>query len=234
MNTLAAQQGRPITALSIIGDWIYSGFGDWNANSDHTAVVRHHLETGEEEILFERDGTFETGLYTEAVESVYGFDGALYVPHIDGLGYWEGCGYATDEGGEWHNVRLPGQALHVFDMAQTPSGTWACGSRITPDQSTGVAAVWFRPAGGGEDGWVHHWDDPVTGDFSRYYHMRIEGDSVVVSRGPGRPAYVVTAEGSTVSDQPLGPPTSLATRAETESHIYTAGVAGEIIRRPNG
>lgn len=234
MNTLAAQQGRPITALSIIGDWIYSGFGDWNANGDHTAVVRHHLETGEEEILYERGTTFEDGLYTEAVESVYGFDGALYVPHIDGLGYWEGCGYATNEGGEWHNVRLPGQALHVFDMAQTPSGMWACGSRITPDQSTGVAAVWFRPTGADEDGWVHHWDDPVTGSFSRYYHMRIEGDSVVVSQGPGRPAYVVTAEGSAVSDQPLGPPTSLATRAVTATHTYTAGEAGEIIRRPNG
>lgn len=156
------------------------------------------------------------------------------MPHVDGLGYWEGCGYATDEGGEWHNVRLPGQALHVFDMAQTPSGMWACGSRITPDQSTGVAAVWFRPTGAGEDGWVHHWDDPVTGGFSRYRHMRIEGDSVVVSQGSGMPAYTVTAEGSAVSDQPLGPIASPQRWAMTESHIYIAGKAGQIHRSTHG
>ena len=242
MNTLAAQQGRPITALSLVGDWIYSGFGDWSANGDHTAVVRHHLETGEEEILFERDGTFETGLYTEAVENVHGFDGALYVPHVDGLGYWEGCGYATNEGGEWHNVRLPGQALHVFQMAQTPEGMWACGSRITPDQSNAVAALWFRPTGAGEDEWVHRLDAATPSASSRFWIMHVDGSEVTVSDHAGHYAewIYITATATTRSESAEPPPGALLPvhyKQRTISagpHIYRGEGDGAIHRSING
>ena len=205
-NPLALMAGRSISSLwyDSVDGMIYSGYGDWNSNSDEVGVVRHRVSTGDAEIVyFPENGQSEyqpdfrrRGAWTEAIETFYRFGDAIYIPHTDGAGYWEGCGYITNEGGEWHEVSLPGQALHVFDMAQTSEGMWAVGSAIYASQADAGATLWFRPTGG--DWTIRYQADTKGMGFSRFYQIRVEDDRAWVhdsvsmaSVGAGQAAYVV-------------------------------------------
>ena len=188
VNSLALMAGRTISSLwyDPVDGMIYSGYGDWSGNGDEIGVVRHRVSTGDAEIVyFPENGQSEyrpafqrRGAWTEAIETFYRFGDAIYIPHTDGAGYWEGCGYITNEGGEWHEVSLPGQALHVFDMAQTSEGLWAAGSSIYASQSDAGATLWFRPTGG--DWTIRHQADAEGMGFSRFYRIRVEDDRVWV------------------------------------------------------
>lgn len=202
-NPLALMAGRSISSLwyDSVDDMIYSGYGDWNNNGDEIGVVRHRVSTGDAEIVyFPENGQSEyqpnfrrRGVWAEAIETFYRFGDAIYIPHTDGAGYWEGCGYVTNEGGEWHEVSLPGQALHVFDMAQTSEGMWAVGSAIYASQADAGATLWFRPTGGD---WTIRYQADTTGmGFSRFYQIRVEDDrvwvhdSVTMGMSNGRVVY---------------------------------------------
>lgn len=191
VNPLAEAQGRRVTSLDIIGGKIYSGFGDWNLNGDTVGVVSHDLASGEAFVEY-------SPVDSEALERyVEGPDGSIYAPHIDGNGnYWAGCGYATNESGEWEDIILPGQAIHVFDICFTDEGMWACGSAIPEDQDGGTSALWFKPYGG-------EWRNPPykgnedhggKGSYSRFYYLATDGHSVrVQDRGLPAPGLEVTA-----------------------------------------
>lgn len=177
INPSAAEQGRPITWLSYDAqeNVIFSGYGDWGANGDRIAIVAHSVPDGAVSILFEP-------VASEAIGPVKRLQGHLYAPHIDpNTGYWssEG-GYASDESGEWANHALPGQAEHVFDMAETSAGLWACGSAIHPDQATIGPALWHRPIGGE---WRVEYREPIPNGQDtavRYYRIDVRDDRAVV------------------------------------------------------
>lgn len=205
VNPLAQSQNRPISSLDYdpVTNSIFSGFGDWNANGDHVGVVKHDLATGESEIVFDN-------IYSEAIERVVRLGDWLYVPHIDGKGYWESCGYATDEGGTWHEVTLPGTAIHVFDMAMDSRGLWACGAHLTED-GQGQEIVWHRPTGAD---WIIH-QVGEKGDSARFYSFvkndeavepskdrllnnRVTvGNSIYIGAGEGRILRVILEERQT-------------------------------------
>lgn len=199
-NPVARAQGLRLTSLYAYDGKIYSGYGNWNTNGDKTAIVEHDIQTGEATVLWERNmtpgaDTWATGYYGEAVENVLKFNGNLYVPHIDPLGFWDGGGYATNQGGTWHNVRLPGQAEHIFDMCQTSLGFWACGSRILPDQVHGTASVWFCPGTQiDESKWVERFDEPVIENSTvhntslRFYRLHPQADGSVIVSAKGNNA----------------------------------------------
>lgn len=187
-NPLAQSQNRPIKSLDYdpVTNSVFSGYGDWGLNGDHIGVVAYSLDTGEVTTLFEP-------VYSEAVERVVRLGDALYVPHIDGKGYWESCGYATDEGGTWHEVTLPGTAVHIFDMAKNSQGMWACGSRLN-DEGQGQATVWHRPNGGE---WRIETSGPV-GDLARYRSFVVDGDVVTHSERALDPWRVPVMDGVTM------------------------------------
>lgn len=184
VNPLALMAGRSISSLwyDSVDNMIYSGYGDWTNNGDEIGVVRHSVSTGDAEVVYfpengqsEYQPTFRRrGAWTEAIETFYRFGDAIYIPHIDGAGYWEGCGYITNEGGEWHEVSLPGQCLHLFAMAQTSEGLWAAGSAIYASQADAGATLWFRPTGG--DWTIRHQADSKGMGFSRFYQIRVADD----------------------------------------------------------
>lgn len=188
VNPLALMAGRNISSLwhDPVDNMIYSGYGDWTANGDEIGVVRHSVATGDAEVVYfpengqsEYQPTFRRrGAWTEAIEAFYRFGDAIYIPHTDGAGYWEGCGYITNEGGEWHETSLPGQCLHLFAMAQTSEGLWAAGSAISASQADAGATLWFRPTGG--DWTIRHQADAEGMGFSRFYQMRVADDRVWV------------------------------------------------------
>lgn len=187
-NPLAAAAERPITGL-----WydeqegvIYSGYGDWTKNGDEIGVVTHTIGGRADTVFFPAKGSAQqyqplnrAGAYTEAIQYFTRIGDAVYIPHIDGAGFWEGCGYITNEGGTWHEESLPGQAVHVFQIISTDDGMWACGSSIHPNQVDAGATLWFRPTGGE---WSIRYRAPVSGDmsFSRYYKMLVEDGRVCV------------------------------------------------------
>lgn len=187
VNPLAYRADRGIKSLwyDSQSGLIYSGYGDWSANGDEVGVVSHNIAGSAKIEYFPDQGSDQqlhplnrAGAYTEAIEFFTNIDGSIYVPHTDGAGMWEGCGYITNEGGEWHEVSLPGQAIHVFQMLGTSAGMWACGSAIHPNQSDAGPALWFRPKGGD---WVTRYLYPVTGQSpGRYYSMRVEDGRVCV------------------------------------------------------
>lgn len=188
-NPLAARQGRYISSLyyDTATNRIYSGYGDWTANGDEIGIVSHDLSTGTARIEYFPEKGKSTirpefgraGLYTEAIEKFYRdpIDGVMYVPHTDGAGFWDGCGYASDEGGVWKEHTLSGQAIHVFDVARTSQGLWMCGSSITPDQKYAGAALWFRPSGGE---WYMAYQESINpndyDDNARYYSITVIED----------------------------------------------------------
>lgn len=188
VNPLALMAGRSISSLwyDSVDNVIYSGYGDWTANGDEIGVVRHSVSTGDAEVVyFPENGQSEyqpsfrrRGAWTEAIETFFRFGDAIYIPHTDGAGYWEGCGYITNEGGEWHEVSLPGQCLHLFAMAQTSEGLWAAGSAIYASQADAGATLWFRPTGG--EWQVRHQADAKGEGFSRFYQIRVKDDRVWV------------------------------------------------------
>ena len=205
-NPLAEMQGRAITSLDIVHGKLYSGFGDWGANGDHVGVVSHDFETGESTIEYE-------GVESEAVEKVIGRKSdaggdVLYVPHIDGnQNFWAGCGYSVCFAGEWSEVRLPGQALHVFDMAYTDVGIWAVGSRILPDQKAVAPAVWYGKWG---EPWEVFYDEPVpegTWSNDRFYWIATDGEKVrVQAQGPNvapRKLLELSPDGSVATLPPI-------------------------------
>lgn len=147
VNPHAQRQNRWIDNLSYdeVTNAIYSGYGDWSANGDAVYIVKHDLDTGEAYTVSHR-------IKSEAVGQVMRHGDWLYAPHIDWNGnYWDGGGYATNEGGFWHDVRLPGQCEHLFFMLSTPDGLWACGSSIHPNQADSGPTIWFRPNSGHVD-----------------------------------------------------------------------------------
>lgn len=192
-NPLAARQNTYITSLTYDAQTnrIFSGYGDWTKNGDEIGIVSHDILTGVARIEYFPDKGKNTirpdfgraGLYTEAVEVFYRNpeNHAMYVPHTDGAGYWDGCGYASDENGEWKEYTVPGQAIHIFSAAQTSQGLWMAGSGITPDQEYATPQLWFRPNGGE---WYVAYQEPVIArsynDNSRYYTMTVIEDRVWV------------------------------------------------------
>lgn len=193
VNPIAAMQNAPITTLwhDPIDGLIYSGFGNWTTNEYTTGIVTHDPGTGKTEVAYYPKagegwpGYTKDGAYTEAIQQFFRLRGAIFSPHIDGGGYWEGSGYITNEGGTWHEEMLPGQALHVFSMAETSHGIWACGSAFHENQVNAGPTLWFRPDGGE---WVQAYQETVltpAGSNARYLQIRVEGDRAWVNTNGG-------------------------------------------------
>ncbi|MGQ4544525.1 hypothetical protein ACUH97_07920 [Dermabacteraceae bacterium P13088] len=211
VNFLASRQHRAINELSYDERTraIYSGFGDWSANGDFIAIVKHDLDTGTATVISDR-------LATEALGPVVRHGDWLYAPHIDYNGnYWRGGGYATDEGGIWHDVRLPGGNEHTFAALSTPDGLWMCGSSLYHPRPGSGPCLWFRPnsavdAPGYDDQGEYGWDreanqftgasgwrrvfiEPERGkpttDRGRYYEMVYEDGRVWVHCSRHRTEY---------------------------------------------
>lgn len=187
VNPIAAMQGAPLTSLwhDPVDGLIYSGFGNWNTNEHTTGIVTHDPETAETRVVYYPragegwPGYTKDGAYTESVQTFFRLRDSIFVPHIDGGGYWEGCGYITNEGGTWHEEPLPGQALHVFSMAETSHGIWAAGSALHENQEDAGPALWFRPDGGD---WELAYLEPVTRlSAARYLQVRVEDDRAWVN-----------------------------------------------------
>lgn len=191
VNPHAQRQNRWIDNLSYdeVTNAIYSGYGDWSANGDAVYIVKHDLDTGEAYTVSHR-------IKSEAVGQVMRHGDWLYAPHVDWSGnYWAGGGYATNEGGFWHDVRLPGQCEHLFFMLSTPDGLWAAGSSIHPNQADVGPTLWFRPNSGHVDsreeypegvatpavgeGWQIIYRSSTSGDnYYRFYRIALTDDRV--------------------------------------------------------
>ncbi|MGQ4574885.1 hypothetical protein ACUH93_00515 [Dermabacteraceae bacterium P7006] len=256
VNPVAASQGRRIDALSYDKETnaLYSGYGDANANGDKVVITKHDLDTGKSTVVSDK-------LATEAVWKVMRHGQWLYAPHIDYNGnFWGGGGYATNEGGTWHDVKLPGQQLHTFDMLSTPEGLWACGSIIHSNQRDMGPALWFRPDTAlddpeyddqADDKWLDGQNVSKTGwrlvflepahvngwQGDRYYAMRYEAGRVWVHAvSQLYPVRGFLPDGSHVERSAdsfgdvFGASTVRVSRVEISGYVYTGGLNGVITR----
>ncbi len=150
--------GRGLVTLQSWNGKLYSGFGDYGANTGPIAVTPF-------------DGTRfasapELSADTEAIYTFRVIDGKLYAPSIDTR---VGSDYAvgTDIGrfASWSNPTVVG-STHAFDIVSlTGSDLWLVGSQ-GPD-----AAVWRSLDGGAS------WEkvlavgpvSGIAGDFARFY-----------------------------------------------------------------
>jgi hypothetical protein len=186
--------GRTLVTLQSWNGKLYSGFGDYGANTGPIAVTSF-------------DGTRfasapELSADTEAIYTFRVIDGKLYAPSIDTRA---GSDYAvgTSVGGaaSWNNPTVVG-SIHAFDIVSlTGSDLWLVGSQGFD------AAVWRSLDGGAS------WEkvlavgpmSGIAGDFARFYGAAVyQGKLYVQARdffGPTHPTSKVF-DGTSWSDGP--------------------------------
>jgi hypothetical protein len=128
-------RGQSIHTLALYDGKLYSGYGDYGANTG--PIVLNPLDPETNTFLGP-----EATLRTEAVEALRVLDGRLYAPYTDPMGLGPGTpDYAVD------GVPVNGfDSAHVFDMTATPGNLWAAGSGPPDDgivwRSTDNGATW--------------------------------------------------------------------------------------------
>jgi hypothetical protein len=171
--------GKTIQALKVWNGKLYSGYGDWNANTGPISLTPLDLTTN----TFAT--TPELNAQTETIDKFRVLGGNLFAPSIDPSG-----GYSTDYvfanllngAANWQQVgpnnTLKGVKLaHAFDMATlTGSDLWIVGA----DYDTAQAVVW-RSLDGGTT-WTKMLSVPPksTGDETRMYGIGVLNGKVYV------------------------------------------------------
>jgi hypothetical protein len=186
--------GRTVVTLQSWNGKLYSGFGDYGANTGPIAVTPF-------------DGarfasTPELSADTEAIYTFRVINGKLYAPSIDtraGSDY--AVGTPVGGGASWTNPTVVG-SIHAFDIVSlTGSDLWLVGSQ-------GFDAVVWRSLDGGTS-----WEkvlavgpvSGVAGDFARFYGAGVyQGKLYVQARdffGAAHPTSMVF-DGTSWSDGP--------------------------------
>ncbi len=184
----STDRGKRIGALTAWKGRIYSGYGDYGANTGPIAISPYDPATGTFEEVWVSD--------TEAIENYRLIRGRLYVPAIDRR---RNADYAVGE--PWSD-KLPIVTTHAFDMV-TLDGTdlWLVGSNGS------LAAAW-RSLDDGRT-WKPVYSHPavsgIDGDFARFYFAGAFGNRLFLQgtdyRGGPHPGSKVF-DGTTWSDGP--------------------------------
>jgi hypothetical protein len=150
--------GRTLVTLQSWNGELYSGFGDYGANTGPIAVTPF-------------DGARfasapELSADTEAIYTFRAINGKLYAPSIDTrVGSDYAVGTRVGGGVSWTNPTVVG-SIHAFDIVSlTGSDLWLVGSQ-------GFDAVVWRSLDGGASWEKVLADGPVSGlagDFARFY-----------------------------------------------------------------
>lgn len=158
--------GRQITFMHPYKGVVHVGYGDWSLNTGPMDVVGYDALTAE-------PVTFLRGVPTEAFERVREYDGALYLPWADPLGGDHTGGFATNEGGEWHNERV-GPMIHTLDMIKWKGSFYVCGSAMhddsVPADPIGKGIVYRRKNGA----WVTALEGIERAGMTRFYKFWVD------------------------------------------------------------
>ncbi|MGN8027146.1 hypothetical protein [Microbacterium sp. 22242] len=185
----------PISDLAVVGDQLYTGYGDYGLNTGPTQIMSYALGTGA--------ATDDFTLNGEAVDHFRIFDGDVYAPDIDPKLAWDAnVGYATNAGGSWHYV-FGTPFEHVFDVAKIGSTIFLAGQILNPDKAVyGAAnelAVIKKSTDGGATWTIEKWRDSGSAaiGYDRYYQLTVDGDTLyaqaTLDSGVVQPVDVWTA-----------------------------------------
>jgi hypothetical protein len=128
-------RGQSIHTLAYYNGKLYSGYGDYGANTG--PIVMNPLDVEANRFLGP-----ESTYRTEAVEALRVLNGKLYAPYTDPMGLSAGTPDYAVNGAEVNGF----DSGHVFDMAATPGNLWAVGSGPPDDgivwRSTDNGETW--------------------------------------------------------------------------------------------
>lgn len=172
----AGKAGSSITEMQVLGDELYTGYGDWTQNSGPTDLISVNMTTGSATKHLTVDG--------EAFDKLRIYDGAIYVPDIDPKVSWTAnAGYATNVNGAWqYNAATP--FVHVLDVAKIGKTLFLAGSIVNPDKrlygpNNTIAAIKSSTDGGKT--WKiekARWSGTETDELDRYYWLSVVGDTL--------------------------------------------------------
>lgn len=187
---MSSDDGKKIGSLRLFENKLYSGYGDYNANTGPIVINPFNPSTN----------TFEGPALSVPTEAIGGWrvlNGKLYSTTIDPTcGALCPAGYVEYDQATGWQLKTPINALHVFDVASLgPDDLWLFGS-----DNTG-AAMWHTADGG------EVWQRVRTRGEDRYYwglafngSMHAQASSINVFLGP-----LESFNGSTWQETPLNP-----------------------------
>ena len=188
--TAAAQptaRGKTIQDLAVKDGLLYTGYGDYDANTGPISVSAMDLATGAFTSLLSAP-TEEINVYRE-------ISGNLYAPQIDPRLPWTAdVGYATDASGSWTTKNVT-PFIHVFDVASSDgSGLWLAGSISDPTGTKGDGAALKRSTDGGATWTIakRTTSSPAPNDFDRNYWVASAGGKIYA-----KPAIITPTPGTT-------------------------------------
>ena len=177
--------GRAVVDLQVFDGRVYTGFGDYGANTGPIDITAYDPAAGTTSVEFRAD--------TEAVLNLRPVEGRLYAPSIDPR-----VSADLADGGPWRE-RSVVDAAHVFDVASAHGLLWMVGSE-------GSNAVAWQSADGGES-----WQPSLVigprnpTDFARFYFAGVLGGDLYVqafdASGGAHPAARVF-DGTAWTDAP--------------------------------
>lgn len=153
---------------------LYSGYGDWNGNSDSRGPVEGRTAIIPYDVVEKTwDSAGELIIGGEAIDSIREFNGDIYIPNLDPSIYGLG-GYATNATGGWSLNNAVPEAVHVFDIASPGlNELWLFGATHNPAGGGGGAATAWRSTDNGANWSVVKQESSKpsnsTGGLERYY-----------------------------------------------------------------
>lgn len=168
---IAAQKtarGKTIQDLAIQNGEIYTGYGDYAANTGPIQVTSMNINTQ----------VFKNWVSTpnEEINNYREINGKLYTPQIDPRLAWNAnVGYATNASGKWVNQNVT-PFIHVFDVATSDGkDLWLAGSASLADGKTPDGAAIKRSTDGGKT-WTTvkratSFNGADAAEYDRYYWL---------------------------------------------------------------
>lgn len=173
------ETGKQIADLAFHNRQLWSGYGDYDANTGPIEIRPLDPTTGE-------FGDVQVMANTEQVARFRSIDGALYAPMIDPTG--AGGSYVSDVSGTWAAGAYSAEVarmVHTYDVATDRNGDlFMAGSANAMDGSGFAGATLKRSQDGGatwETVLVDTDADPARRDgFERFYWIANVGGNIVV------------------------------------------------------
>jgi hypothetical protein len=179
-------RGKTVADLAILNGELYTGYGDYNANTGPINVTSMNLST--------KKFTNYLSMAGEEISNYRIVNGSLYAPNIDPRVAWTAnTGYATNAGGKWVMKDVT-PFIHVFDVTSSDGkDLWLAGSISEADGKTSAGGAIKRSVDGGKT-WtierVSKTTPALTGELDRYYW--VEAVNGKIYTGPNTSTNGVT------------------------------------------